>query len=84
MFLPVGHAPSRATVGRWVAQAGRQAGSWLWFAFFEYLRLPHDIPYRHDHSRGIVELHVMTAVLFVAKKPLLLIYNFLRSTEDPP
>jgi hypothetical protein len=29
IFLPVGHAPSRATVGRWVAQAGRQAGNWL-------------------------------------------------------
>lgn len=29
IFLPVGHAPSRATVGRWVVQAGRQAGSWL-------------------------------------------------------
>jgi hypothetical protein len=29
IFLPHGAAPSRATVGRWVAQAGRQAGSLL-------------------------------------------------------
>jgi hypothetical protein len=29
MVLPPGAAPSRATVGRWVAQAGRQAGGLL-------------------------------------------------------